>query len=86
MAIMYAKGIVVIPKSMREAVGIEPGSQISMQLENGKITIGSEDDAYQRWHLEFQKAIADANMSDEELERTMRITEKKRKERMLHVP
>jgi len=53
------KGQVTIPKKIREAVGIKPGSEVSFQIRNGECVLRKvvRSDAFGKWtgYLKIKK-------------------------------
>lgn len=47
MAKVDSKGRIVLPKDVREALGIGPGTEVEVHEENGKAVIEPEDDPAQ---------------------------------------
>ncbi len=86
MAFMYEKGILVIPKLMQEALGLKPPVEVSLKLEGRQIIIEPKEDAYSRWKQEFNRAVSDADMSDEQVQRDILRVEAARKKRLQDVP
>lgn len=83
---MYDKGIVVIPKNIRERVGFRRGTGIRFGVEGKKITIqalGDEDD----WLLEFRQLCKECMAaSGKEVEDGIKRARAKRRAKWLNVP
>lgn len=58
MATVTSKGQVTLPKAIRDALGLSPGSQVEFELEDGKVLLRKRvsAEALQRWegHLRGQ--------------------------------
>lgn len=86
MAVVYPKGLVIIPKAVQMMTGLVPGRRVTVHAEGSRAIVELEDEAAKRWHEEFRRMRADLTASGEETERSLRKIEKARKERMMHVP
>lgn len=83
MAVIYEKGIVVLPKEICRAGGFKVGQKIRYQAEPGEIRIRPEQDALE----EFRRLRSEAPpRTEEEVEKTLAKIEKERRERRRHVP
>ena len=53
------KGQVTIPKKIREAIGIKPGSEVNFQICNGECVLKKvvKDDVFEKWagYLKIKK-------------------------------
>ena len=79
---IYEKGQVVIPKFIRDMFGFKPGTEVGFKVEGQRVYI---EKAYD-WISEFEKLRSQATDSDEEIDRAMRLVEKKRNKERLRVP
>jgi AbrB family looped-hinge helix DNA binding protein len=79
---IYEKGQVVIPKFIRDMFGFKPGTEVGFKVEGQRVYI---EKAYD-WLSEFEKLRSQATDSDEEIDRAMRLVEKKRNKERLRVP
>ena len=82
MAEIYEKGQVALPKHMREALKMYPGTKVIFQMEDRGILVKKADD----WAAEFDELCAGADMSDEQTEKFIAKMEKKRLKEMQNVP
>lgn len=82
MAEIYEKGQVALPKHMREALKMYPGTKVVFQMEDNGILVRKAED----WLAEFDALCAGAKASDKETDRLIAKAEKKRLKEMLHVP
>lgn len=51
MATVTSKGQVTLPKGIRDALGIEPGSEVEFELDEGKVILRKRvpSEVFQRW-------------------------------------
>ncbi len=82
MAEIYTHGQVVIPKYIRDMFKLSPGTQVQIVVENNEIKIKPQDRVLE----EFRALCAMADMTDEEVKKSIIQTQEKRKKEMLHVP
>lgn len=81
MAVVYEKGIIVIPKKIREKAGLQKGAKIEFEVKDKKIIITPQDE----WTLEFEqlrKEFADATGKD--VEKKLKAAQEKWKNRYNH--
>ena len=62
--------------------GFKPGTEVGFKVEGQRVYI---EKAYD-WLSEFEKLRSQATDSDEEIDRAMRLVEKKRNKERLRVP
>ena len=75
MAVLYPKGIIVVPKYIREILGWHEGVSINFQVENKKLVVEPED----RWEKEFEDIRKTMKkMSSKEISEVITELEKKR--------
>lgn len=86
MAVMYEKGLVVIPKKIRMTAGLRPGSRLRFRAERDGVFIEAEAAEYERWRANHKRLRQKADMTGKQAETHLAKIEKRRKERMLHVP
>lgn len=82
MAVVYEKGLVLLPKFIRDALGLVKGSRVNFRLEDNKAVIEPENASLEQ----LRKLRATAFRTDEETERHMELVKKKMEEELLHVP
>jgi len=65
MAKVDSKGRIVLPKNLRERLGIEPGSEVEVHEEDGKAVVEPEDDP-QEIIERMEELIAETSPASEE--------------------
>jgi AbrB family looped-hinge helix DNA binding protein len=78
---IYEKGQVVIPKHIRDILGLAPGTQVNFRIEDKKVIMEPYD-----WIEELESIRSHATMSDEEVEKSIIEMRKKRQKEWLNVP
>ena len=84
MAFMYGKGIIAVPKLLRQAARLEPGHAIRMSVQNGKLVVEPDEDDWLEELKQLRKENATA--SGKEVEEEIKAAREERKARWLHVP
>lgn len=80
MAEIYEKGIVVLPKSMRDALKMLPGTKVSFRLESDGIKVVPASTVFE----EMEKLRSEmARYTHDEVMAMMKESEKKRAEELL---
>ena len=75
MSVLYPKGIMVVPKYIREILGWHEGVEINFHVENKKLVVEPEDN----WEKEFEDIRKSMKkMSTKEIVEVTRELEKKR--------
>jgi len=64
---VYRKGIIVLPKSIREALGIEEGTLLRIRVEDGKIVLEPLDLWERVWGC--AKGLGSVEEAEQELDR-----------------
>ena len=64
---VYKKGIVVLPKSIRDALGIDEGTLLRIRVEDGKIVLEPLDLWERVWGC--AKGLGSAEEAEQELDR-----------------
>ena len=81
---MYEKGQIVIPKYIRDALHLKPGSQLQARMENRRIILEAEDDYFE----EFERLTSGHThkFSDAETEKRILKAKKSMEDGWLIVP
>ena len=82
MAEVYEKGQILIPKYIRDALKITPGSQVSVRLEDNRAVIETPAAFLE----EFEQITSQNKSSGKETSRLIEKSRKKMEEEWLHVP
>lgn len=82
MSVIYENGQVVIPKHLREKYNLHTGTHIRFVVEEDGLKLKTDDNVL----AEFEKLCAEGNMTDEEVLKSIRKTDAKRKEELSRVP
>lgn len=84
MAEIYERGQVVVPKYIRDLLGLSPGTKVSWRVEDNKrAVLEPASNLLEEFH-EIRRM--GPKYTDEEIEELMRKAEKKRMEEILNVP
>jgi AbrB family looped-hinge helix DNA binding protein len=59
------QGRVVIPASLREEMGLQPGDKLSAQVEEGRLVLEHRADALSRLQRRFRHVAGDRSLVDE---------------------
>lgn len=78
---MSANGRVVIPAGIRREVGLEPGDELAVEVEDGRVVLESRDNLLRRIQAEWQAAAGGRSMVDELLAERRRAFELEERER-----
>lgn len=62
---MGANGRVVIPVEVRRELGLEPGAELTLRVEDGRIELESPENLLRRVQAEWQGAAQDRSLVDE---------------------
>ena len=73
MAVLYEKGIVVIPKKIRLSAGLRSGARLNIRSEGRRVIIESEDDALES----FRQLCSNANLTGKEVAKEIKEAEKR---------
>ena len=82
MAEVYEKGQILIPKYIRDALKITPGSQVSVRLEDNRAVIETPAAFLE----EFEQITSQNKSSGKETARLIEKSRKKMEGEWLHVP
>lgn len=82
MAEVYEKGQILIPKYIRDALRIEPGSQVNVRLEDNRAVI----DTSHAFLEEFERLTSQNKSSGAETSRLIEKSKKKMEDGWLDVP
>ncbi len=84
MAVVYEKGLVVLPKAIREKAGFRKGTPVRFEAEAGKITIKADTDDWLEELKQLRKENATA--SGKEVEEGIKAARAKLYAKWLNVP
>ncbi len=82
MAVVYEKGLVLLPKYIRDALGLVKGSKVNFRLENNKAVIEPANATLE----EFRKIRATATRSQAEVDKHIELAKKKMLDEWSRVP
>lgn len=81
MAVVYEKGIIVIPKILREKVGLQKGTRIEFEVKDKKLIISPKDE----WSSEFEQLCQEFQKSSgKDVEKKLKRAQEKYKNRYKH--
>jgi len=84
MAVIYEKGLVVLPKAIRELAGFRTGTPVRFEAEAGKVVIKADEDD---WLEELKQLRRDnATLTGKEVEEGIKRAHAKRRAKWLNVP
>jgi len=84
MAVVYEKGLVVLPKAIRDLAGFHIGTPVRFEAVAGKITIQADEDD---WLDELKRLRKEnATLSGDEVEEGIKRAHAKRRAKWLNVP
>jgi len=75
-----ANGRVVIPAEIRRELGLRPGEEMLVQVEDGRVVLESRDNLLRRIQSEWQAAAEGRSMVDELLAERRREFEREERE------
>lgn len=82
MALVYEKGIVVLPKHVRKMAGIHKGMKISFKVEDKRVIIEAEND----WLIEFENIKNEISKSTgKDVGKRIKIAQERYANRFKHV-
>ncbi len=66
MATVTSKGQVTLPKRIRDALGIEPGSEVEFELQEGKAILRKHvsDEVFHRWEGYLRGKLSAASVDE----------------------
>lgn len=82
MAVVYEKGLVLLPKYIRDALGLVKGSKVNFRLENNRAVIEPANASLEQ----LRKLRETATLTDAEVEEGMRKAKKAMEEEWCRVP
>ena len=83
MAEVYEKGLVILPKKLRDAYKLYPGTKVTFSMEKDGVLVRREDD----WLADFRALREDLTKNgDKDMKKMMAEAEKKMHGEWLRVP